>query len=109
MQNLRPLFPYLRKYWRGYAIGTVAVFCNNGVWILFPLVIQRAIDDLNAQVTREKLATYSLMLIGVALTKGLFQFRTRWILIGMSREIEFDLRNALFQHLESLSYGFYQS
>ena len=108
LQNLRPLFPYFKKYWRGYAAGTVAVFLNNGVWILFPLVIQRAVDDLNHGVTREKLATYSLMLIAVAATKGLFQFLTRWVLIGISREIEFDLRNDMFRHLESLSYDFYQ-
>jgi ATP-binding cassette subfamily B multidrug efflux pump len=108
LSNLQPLFPYMRKYWRGYVVGTLAVFFNNGIWILFPLVIRKAIDDLNRGVTHEKLYTYSLMLVGVAAGKGLFQFLTRWILIGISREIEFDMRNDLFRHLESLSYDFYQ-
>jgi ATP-binding cassette subfamily B protein len=98
----------MRRYWRGYVLGTLAVLFNNGIWILFPLVIRRAIDDLNRGVTHEKLVTYSLMLIAVAVGKGLFQFLTRWILIGISREIEFDMRNDLFRHLESLSYDFYQ-
>ena len=40
--------------------------------------------------------------------KGIFQFLTRWIVIGVSREIEFDLRNDLFRHLEGLSYSYYQ-
>ena len=40
--------------------------------------------------------------------KAIFQFLTRWVLIGVSREIEFDLRNDLFAHLERLSYSFYQ-
>ena len=44
----------------------------------------------------------------IALAKGIFQYLTRWILIGVSREIEFDLRNDLFAHLERLSYSFYQ-
>jgi len=48
------------------------------------------------------------MLLAVAVTKGILQFLTRWIVIGVSREIEFDLRNDLFRHLESLSYSFYQ-
>jgi ATP-binding cassette subfamily B protein len=48
------------------------------------------------------------MLMAVAATKSIFQFLTRWILIGISREIEFDLRNDLFQHLERLSYSYYQ-
>ncbi len=98
----------MKKYWRSYALGTLAVFFNNGIWILFPLVIRKAIDDLNRGVTHEKLATYSLLLVSVAAGKGLFQFLTRWILIGISREIEFDMRNDLFRHLESLSYDFYQ-
>ena len=107
-KNLRPLFPYLRKYRVTFWIGALCVLCNNGVWILFPLVIRRAIDDLNRGVTQHKLLTYSALLLAVAGTKAIFQFLTRWILIGVSRGIEFDLRNDLFTHLERLSYSFYQ-
>ena len=106
--NLRPLFPYLRKYQATFWVGALCVLCNNCVWILFPLVIRRAIDDLNQGVTVHKLLTYSGWLLAVAGTKAIFQFLTRWILIGVSREIEFDLRNDLFTHLERLSYSFYQ-
>src|SRR2546425_2092013 len=107
-KSLRPLLPYLKKYRRSYAAGAICVFWNNGIWILFPLVIRRAVDDLHLGVTRHKLFTYALLLLGVAAVKGIFQFLTRWILIGISREIEFDLRNDLFQHLEGLSYSYYQ-
>ncbi len=107
-KNLQPLFPYLRKYRATFVIGALCVLVNNSVWILFPLVIRKAIDDLNLGVTRHKLLTYSAMLLGVAAVKGIFQYLTRWILIGVSREIEFDLRNDLFSHLERLSYSFYQ-
>jgi ATP-binding cassette subfamily B multidrug efflux pump len=107
-KSLRPLLPYLRKYRRSYAVGTVCVFLNNGIWILFPLVIRRAVDDLHLGVTRQKLLTYALLLLAIAGAKSIFQFLTRWILIGISREIEFDLRNDLFRHLEKLSYSFYQ-
>src|SRR3984957_1713889 len=108
LNGLRPLFPYLKKYRRSYWIGTLCVFVNNGVWILFPQIIRRAIDDLHLGVTRHKLVTYALLLLGVAAIKGIFQFLTRWMMIGISREIEFDLRNDLFRHLESLSYSYYQ-
>jgi ATP-binding cassette subfamily B protein len=107
-KSLRPLIPYFKKYRRSYAIGTLCVFLTNGIWILFPLVIRRAIDDLHLGITRHKLVTYALLLLAVAATKGLFQFLTRWIVIGVSREVEFDLRNDLFRHLESLSYSYYQ-
>src|SRR6266566_6947003 len=107
-KNLRPLFPYLKKYRTSFMVGIVCVFCNNGIWILFPLVLRRAIDDLRLGVNEQKLLTYSLLLLAVAAIKGIFQYLTRWIMIGISREIEFDLRNDLFRHLESLSYSYYQ-
>src|SRR6516165_1403940 len=108
LANLRPLFPYLKKYWVTLFWGGLTVFLNNGIWVLFPQIIRRAIDDLNQGANRHKFMVYSLMLLGVAGTKGVFQFLTRWLMIGVSREIEFDLRNDLFAHLESLSYSFYQ-
>jgi ATP-binding cassette subfamily B multidrug efflux pump len=109
LKHLRPLFPYLKKYRSAYVWGTICVFLHNGIWILFPLVIRRAIDDLRSgPITVHKLGVNALLLLAVAGTKGIFQFLTRWIVIGVSREIEFDLRNDLFRHLEGLSYSFYQ-
>ena len=107
-RSLRPLIPYFRKYRRGYVVGTICVFLMNGIWILFPLVLQRAVDDLRLGVNRHKLVTYAWLLLAVAAGKGIFQFLTRWTVIGLSREIEFDLRNDLFRHLEGLSYAYYQ-
>jgi ATP-binding cassette, subfamily B, multidrug efflux pump len=107
-KRLRPLLPYVKRYRWGYVAGTVCVFLTNGVWILFPLVLGHAAQALESGVTSHKLLQYSGMLLGIALFKGIFQFLTRWIVIGISRDIEFDLRNDLFQHLEKLSYSYYQ-
>jgi ATP-binding cassette, subfamily B, multidrug efflux pump len=107
-KSLRPLAPYFHKYRWGFVFGAFTVLANNLIWILFPQVIRRAVDDLHKGVTREKLVLYSLAIVVVALTKGIFQFLTRWKVIGISRDIEYDLRNDLFQHLEGLSYSYYQ-
>ena len=107
-KNLRPLVPYLKRYRSGLVWGGLCVLFNNGIWILFPQVLRRAVNDLNSGVTHEKLRTYALLIIALALAKGVFQFLTRWVLIGISRDIEFDLRNDLFAHLERLSYSYYQ-
>jgi ATP-binding cassette subfamily B multidrug efflux pump len=107
-KSLRPLFPYLKRYRWEYVFGTACVFLTNGIWILFPLVLGRAADDLNGGVTRHKLLVYAGLLLAIALTKGIFQFLTRWVVIGISRDIEFDLRNDLFARLERLSYSYYQ-
>jgi len=107
-KSLRPLLPYVKRYRWGYLAGSACVLLTNGIWILFPLVIGRAADDLHAGVTRHKLLIYAGLLLAVATIKGIFQFLTRWIVIGVSRDIEFDLRNDLFERLESLSYSYYQ-
>ena len=109
LNNVRPLWPYLKKYRWALFWSALTVLGNNGIWVLLPQVLRRAIDDLNLHgVTRHKLLIYSLLLIAVAVGKGIFQFLTRWLVIGISREIEYDLRNDLFEHLESLSYSYYQ-
>jgi ATP-binding cassette subfamily B multidrug efflux pump len=108
LKSLRPLLPYVKRYRWGYLAGTLCVFLTQGIWILFPLVIGRAADDLHGDVTRHKLLVYAGLLLAIAVTKGVFQFLTRWIVIGVSRDIEFDLRNDLFARLEVLSYSYYQ-
>jgi ATP-binding cassette subfamily B protein len=108
-KKLRPLAPYLKRYRRGLILGGLCVLLTNGIAVRYPLVLRRATDDLvHTGVTSNKLLFYASLIIGVFVAKGIFQFLTRWIVIGISRDIEFDLRNDLFAHLERLSYSFYQ-
>jgi ATP-binding cassette subfamily B protein len=108
-KNLRPLYPYLKKYRRGLLVGALCVLLLNGIAIQSPQVIRVAIDYLEqGGRSTGKLGFYALLMVGIALSKGIFQFLTRWIVIGISRDIEFDLRNDLFQHLERLSFPYYQ-
>ncbi len=108
-KNLKPLWPYLNKYRVTLFWGAITVLFNNGFWVLSPQVVRRAVDDMNHfGITQQKVLIYSSLLVALALAKGVFQFLTRWLVIGVSREIEYDLRNDLFRHLESLSYSHYQ-
>jgi ATP-binding cassette, subfamily B, multidrug efflux pump len=107
-KRLRPLLPYVKRYRWGYIAGLLCVLLTNGIWVLFPKVLGRATDDLHAGGASNKLLLYAGFLLAIALSKGIFQFLTRWIVIGVSRDIEFDLRNDLFERLENLSYSYYQ-
>src|SRR5215467_8479685 len=107
-KNLKPLYPYLWKYKYILSLGGLTVLLHNGIWALFPQVIQRVTDALTGHITHGQLATYCFLLVAIAFSKGIFQFLTRWLVIGVSREIEYDLRNDLFRHLEGLSYSYYQ-
>ncbi|MDP9269293.1 MAG: ABC transporter ATP-binding protein/permease [Acidobacteriota bacterium] len=106
--RLKPLAPYLWKYRWPLIWGGLCVLANNGIAVLFPQVIGTAIDALRVGVTRHNLAIFSELIVAIMLAKGIFQYLTRKILIGVSRDIEYDLRNDLFRHLESLSYSYYQ-
>ncbi len=107
-KNLRPLVPYLKRYRRGLIWGALCVLFTNVIAVQFPQVLRHATNDLHSGVTTQKLLKYALAVIAVFVAKGIFQFLTRWIVIGISRDIEFDLRNDLFAHLERLSYSYYQ-
>jgi ATP-binding cassette, subfamily B, multidrug efflux pump len=107
-QKLKPLLPYMRRYSRTYVWGGIAAVFSSAVWVFFPHVIGIAVDDLNHGITNRKIFLYAGMLVGISLAKGVFLFLTRWILIGISRDIEFDLRNDLFLQLEKQPAEYYQ-
>jgi ATP-binding cassette, subfamily B, multidrug efflux pump len=108
LRDLRPLFAYMRRYRWGYLWGTLSCIATNAVWVFFPQVLKKAIDALGHGATRIEILIFAGELVGIALVKGVFLYAQRWILIGISREIEFDLRNDLFSHLERQDSGFYQ-
>lgn len=107
-QSMRPLLPYLKRYRWGFVAGAVCVVLSNGAWAGLPKVIGNAAQSLEGGVNRHKLFIFALQVLALAVVRGIFLFLTRWIVIGVSRDIEFDLRNDLFAHLESLSYSYYQ-
>jgi ATP-binding cassette, subfamily B, multidrug efflux pump len=109
MVELRRLLPYLRDHRRSLAVGLVCLLLTAAFAVASPWVLRHAVDDLALRVTRDKLYLYSGLILGLVLAEGLFRYQMRMILIGMSREIEYELRNDLFRHLTRLSARFYLS
>jgi ATP-binding cassette, subfamily B, multidrug efflux pump len=105
----RRLWPYLARYRRSFTVGFLCIVAATGIQQLSPWVLKHAIDDLAAGVTRGKLAYYALLLLGLAIVGGLFRFLMRRIIIGISRHLEYDLRNDFFRHLERFPVSFYQA
>jgi ATP-binding cassette subfamily B protein len=107
LQRFRPLRPYLARYKGPYIWGFVCLVLAQSLGALVPLVIKTGIDDLTHAVHFRQLAVVAGVLIGLSLVKAVFQFWMRWILIGISRDAEYDLRNDLFRHLLRLSPRYY--
>ena len=106
---LQRLIPYVLRYRLRLTLGLACVFGTASVSLLSPLVLKYAIDDLSAMVTRVKLAQYAALLLGIAVTGGCFRFLSRRVIVGVSREIEYDLRNDFYAHLQRLSVSYFQS
>jgi ATP-binding cassette subfamily B protein len=109
LRDLRPLFAYMRRYRWGYLWGTLSCIATNAAAVQFPRVLGWAIERLqNHQANHKAILLFVGLLVGISVVKGGFLYAQRWILIGISREIEFDIRNDLFSHLEKQDSGFYQ-
>ena len=109
LREMRPLFGYMRRYRWGYLWGSLTCIATNAAAVQFPRVLGWTVDKLQKhQASHQMILLFAGLLIGISVTKGIFLYAQRWILIGISREIEFDIRNDLFRHLEKQDSGFYQ-
>ena len=107
-QRLSPLFPYLRRYWRSYVWGGLSLLLYNAAKAVIALIIGHSIDDMRMSLSVTKVEHYAFILLGIAAVSAVFLYLMRQILIGASREIEFDIRNDLFQRLEAQQASFFQ-
>ena len=106
---VQKFLPYLARYRGRFTIGSVFLVLATAIQLLSPWVLKHAIDDLTVGVTRAKLGVYATLLIGIALVGGVCRFLMRRVIIGASREIEYDLRNDFFAHLQRLPLAYFQS
>ncbi len=107
--KLKPLVPYLRRYRKRLAWGGISTILYNVIKVLIPLVIGNAIDDMRRGLTQEKVVRDALVLLLIAALSAIFLYITRQVIIGASREIEFDLRNDIFTNLERQSASYYHT
>ncbi len=133
-ENLRGLLPYLKRYPGGLALGFLTLVVSSVAQNVIPLAtgivtdivagssrpfqtgshgvllanswLTRAIP-FYAPHSRRALGIYCLFLLGFVLIRGVFSFATRWVLIGVSRDIEFDVRSDLFNRLLLMEPEFY--
>jgi ATP-binding cassette subfamily B multidrug efflux pump len=106
-RSFEVLWPYMWRYRGGLALGLGALILKDIFAAAQPLVIGAAIDSLTRGFALEKVLQLAAILAGLSAIKGIFQYWMRVIIIGISRDVEFDLRNDLFARLVSLSWDFY--
>ncbi len=107
MRELRALLPFMRSYRWTFAAGMAMVVVSNFFNVLGPRYLERGIDALRSSAPLAEVGRFALLLVGVALIGGVARYFMRDILNSVSRRIEYDLRNVLYEHLQRMSAAFY--
>src|SRR5437867_7945824 len=109
MTAFRRLLGYVDRYRRDFLLGLACVVVTTGIALAAPKVLQYAVDDLTRRVTRAKLLEYGALLLAIGVAGAVFRFLMRRILIGASRQIEYDMRNDFFAHLQKLPAAYFHA
>jgi ATP-binding cassette subfamily B protein len=108
MDDLRKFARYFRPYKKSLVVGVFCILASTVFGLLIPIYVGRAVDELGAGPTWEAVTRLSLLIIGASLVSGIFLFLQRLILIGMSRHVEYDLRQDFYAHLQRQPLTFFQ-
>ena len=108
MTPARRLIYYFALYKKRLILGALCVVGSALFSLAKPLIIGNAVNALGSGFTREMLVRYGLMLIAASIAEGVFLYLQRWIVIGASRHMEYDMRRDFYEHLQKLPLRFYQ-
>jgi ATP-binding cassette subfamily B protein len=103
------LWRYVARYKGLLALGIVCVFIANVGQMIGPIVLRDGIDDLTSGVTQQKLLYYGGAFIAISLVAGCFVFLQRRLIPTAARNLEYDLSNDFYAHLQKLPLEFYQT
>lgn len=103
------LWRYVARYKAVLACGVVCVFIANVGQMIGPIVLRDGIDDLTSGVTQAKLLYYGGAFVAISLVAGFFVFLQRRLIPTAARNVEYDLSNDFYAHLQKLPPAFYQT
>jgi ATP-binding cassette subfamily B protein len=108
MTPLKRLISYFVRHRKSLAAGFLCVIGSAVFSLAKPMIVGNAVNVLTTGITRAALIKYGALLVGAAALEGLFLYLQRWIIIGASRKIEYEMRNDFYAHLQQLPVRYYQ-
>lgn len=109
MKNLRTLKKYFVRYKKKLFLGFIFILFSNAGTVYVPILMKNAINQLQSNTTTHTLLYYSSLIVLSSLIAGIFRFLIRQTIIVVSREIEFDLRNDFWTHIQKLPLRYFQN
>jgi ATP-binding cassette subfamily B protein len=109
MGSLKELIKYFKRYKKKLFAGIVFILFSNIAQVYVPILLKDSINALQKQVSSEVLLKYGLLILAAALISGIFRFYIRQTIIVISREIEYDLREDFWEHIQKLPLRYFQN
>jgi ATP-binding cassette subfamily B protein len=103
----RVLAPFILRYRSRWALGFAALLAKDAAGVVLPLLLRAGVDSLTSRFRFSSLLIFAALMLAISAVKGVFLYWMRVILVGLSRDIEFDLRNELYRRLIAQSAAFY--
>ncbi len=107
MKNLRIAAPYYKPYWIPFTVGLLIVLASSAITSVIPWLLRRAIDAISSGAPMRTIWELSGLIVLAAIIGGAFRYGMRELMNGVSRWMEYDLRNDLFTHLETLDSAYF--
>ncbi|MEO9660084.1 MAG: ABC transporter ATP-binding protein [Maribacter dokdonensis] len=116
MKELKHLNKYFKKYWFKLFLGIIITIIARLFQLIMPSYVNNSITvveqyiktEIEKSTAQELLMEYILIIVGAAILSGFFTFLMRQLIINISRYIEYDLKNEIFDHYQKLSLNFYK-
>ncbi|MEA5421531.1 ABC transporter ATP-binding protein [Spirulina sp. CCNP1310] len=105
--RLQKLGAYLRPHWPQVTAGIVALLVVNSIGVYIPLLIRDGIDQLESALTFGTIFKYVLLIFVYATVMWVIRLFSRVIMFGVGRQVEFDLKQKIFQHLLRLEPAYF--
>ena len=102
---LKSLKKHLLRYKLPLGLGFLFIFFNEGAGLMRPWILRYVVDGLTVGVPARRLLFYAGFIIALSVVQGFFRFWMRKLMIGVSRKIEYDLRNEYFAHIQTQPFG----
>ncbi|MCL1465142.1 ABC transporter ATP-binding protein [Argonema galeatum] len=97
--RLGKLVAYLRPHWKQVLLGVLALLVVNAVGVYIPLLIRDTIDKLNITFSFNEILHFVVLILVLATVMWVIRVVSRILLFGVGRQVEFDLKQKIFQHL----------
>ena len=101
------LFGYVRRYWRQYLLGGLCLLGTATLVMWIPWWIREAVRTIEHGGSLGDVTYYAMLIIAAAIVQGAVRTYSRALIFNAGRNIEYDLRDDLFAHLQKLSPSFY--